>query len=103
MSTLTLQAAYQELANNFAFYTNPANRQALLALTEQLNATNSPGATTLAYSDPTSSGLHNVNVQNLSSAFDVRQEQVGTPNNALVSSMRLANTIYDKLRYAQAA
>ncbi len=29
MTALTLQAAYQELSNNFAFYSNPANRKAL--------------------------------------------------------------------------
>jgi Ca2+-binding RTX toxin-like protein len=64
MTTLTLPAAYQELANNFAFYANPANRQALLELAGQVDATNSTGAVTLAYSGYMNSGLHSSDVIN---------------------------------------
>ena len=70
MSTLTLQAAYQELSNNFAFYSNPANRQALLELVGRVDATNSTGAVTLAYSGPMNSGLHSTDVINTLKAND---------------------------------
>lgn len=64
MSALTLQAAYQELANNFAFYSNPTNRAALLNLAAQVDATNSTGTVTLAYSGQMNSGLHSSDVIN---------------------------------------
>jgi len=62
MTTFTLQAAFEELINNSAFYSNPANRSALLNLVKQLDATNSTGAVTLAYSGYLNSSLNSSDV-----------------------------------------
>lgn len=57
MATSTLDAVYKKLENNRAFYENPVNRDELLKLTKELDATNSTGSVTLVYSGSVTNGI----------------------------------------------
>lgn len=58
MNVISYDDAFLELQNNFSYYSSKAGRADLLALTQQVDATNSTGQFTMAYSGGITNDLH---------------------------------------------